>query len=98
MNRHRFLTISALLTCIFLTGNYASSGVRPNSMAPSMYETFYFVVNTASPPLDNVLARYALTMATDRQAIVSAMREEGFKYLPSIGLAPPYEGYEPLKQ
>jgi len=67
-------------------------------MAPSMYETFYFVVNTASPPLDNVLARYALTMATDRQAIVSAMREEGFKYLPSIGLAPPYEGYEPLKQ
>ena len=54
--------------------------------------TTWFSVNTSEPPLDNVLVRYALSMAIDRAAIARAL---GSGRLPARGLAPPLPGYVP---
>lgn len=83
-----------LLICAYLNNDPASFAKQQSSERSSFYETMYFVVNTTSPPFDNVAVRYALAMATDRQAITNTMREERFEYFPGIGLVPPYRGYE----
>jgi ABC-type transport system substrate-binding protein len=86
-NNFRLVIISATLL-VSLEVAARQSAKRP------FYETMYFIVNTTSPPFDSVVIRYSLAMATDRRAIAGAMREEGFRYFPGIGLVPPYGGYE----
>lgn len=94
-NNLRLAIISTALLIIAYLSNIPASFARQQSPErSSFYETMYFVVNTTSPPFDNVVVRYALAMATDREAIAGAMREERFRYFPGIGLVPPYGGYE----
>ena len=50
--------------------------------------------NTTTPPFDNVLVRYALSMAVDRAAIARAL---GSGRIPARGLVPPLPGYVPEK-
>jgi oligopeptide transport system substrate-binding protein len=89
----RLAIISA--TLLISLGVNNNSAARQSTKRP-FFETMYFVVNTTSAPFDNVAVRYALAMATDRQAIVGAMREEKFRYFPGVGLVPPYGGYETI--
>jgi oligopeptide transport system substrate-binding protein len=50
-----------------------------------------YAANTKKPPCDNLLLRYALNMATDKNAITRAL---GRGDAPAIGYVPPMEGYE----
>ncbi|HEX2652176.1 MAG TPA: peptide ABC transporter substrate-binding protein [Xanthobacteraceae bacterium] len=52
-----------------------------------------YAINVRAAPFDNVLMRYALNMATDKQAIVKAL-EAGQR--PAIGCVPSMKGYEPV--
>jgi len=56
------------------------------------FGTFFPCFNTTQPPFDNVLARYAYNMATDKQAIA---RLFGFGRLPARTLVPPVGDYKP---
>jgi len=97
MTRFRFAIITILLMTLGAFSNrYDSFAIRQAPNQTSFYQTLYFAVNTTSPPFDNVLVRYALAMATDRQTIASGMRDEKFKYIAGIGLVPPYKDYETL--
>jgi ABC-type transport system substrate-binding protein len=90
----RLVIISTVLLISAFNNEDASFARQQSPERSSFYETIYFVVNTTSPPFDNLAVRYALAMATDRQAITDTMREEQFRYFPGIGLMPPYGGYE----
>lgn len=50
-----------------------------------------WLINTRRPPLDNVLLRYALNMATDKEQTVRFMGGAGQR--PAKGRVPPLEGY-----
>jgi oligopeptide transport system substrate-binding protein len=52
-------------------------------------QSLYYAINTKKPPFDNVLLRYALNMATDKNAIAKLGGGN-----PAIGYVPPVEGYE----
>ena len=67
------------------------TGKRDFHLRPWMYRHDY-TINTRRPPFDNVLVRYALSMATDRTAMVRAMRR-GDDPLPGYVLA--LGGYAP---
>ena len=49
-----------------------------------------YAINVHHPPFDNLLLRYALNMATDKNAIVEAL-EAGQS--PAFGYVPPMKGY-----
>jgi ABC-type oligopeptide transport system substrate-binding subunit len=51
--------------------------------------------NTTKPPFNNVLLRYALNMAIDKQAVAGFA---GPGHIPALGFVPPLEGYEPPKR
>jgi oligopeptide transport system substrate-binding protein len=59
--------------------------------ATSALTTTYLRFNTTRPPFDNVLFRYALNMATDKQAIADFL---GGGELPAINTVPPIQGYK----
>jgi oligopeptide transport system substrate-binding protein len=67
------------------------AGKRDFQLQPSMYRHDY-TINTRRPPFDNVLVRYALSMATDRTAIVRVL-QRGDEPLPGYVLAT--GGYTP---
>jgi len=48
--------------------------------------TYYYIINTEEPPLDNVHIRRALSMALDRSEIVGKLKEAGEE--PALGLTP----------
>jgi oligopeptide transport system substrate-binding protein len=75
----------------------SQNGLSSEEPANSLYETLYFLVNVKQRPYDDVRVRYALAMATDREAISDAVRAERPGYVPARGLVPPYAGYEPLQ-
>jgi ABC-type oligopeptide transport system substrate-binding subunit len=56
---------------------------------PAFWCMFY-AVNTTVAPFDNVLVRYALNMATDKNAIAAFL---GAGQTPARGLMPPLDGY-----
>jgi oligopeptide transport system substrate-binding protein len=56
---------------------------------PAFWCMFY-VINTITPPFDNVLVRYALNMAIDKNAIARFL---GAGQKPAPGLMPPLDGY-----
>jgi ABC-type oligopeptide transport system substrate-binding subunit len=62
---------------------------RDFHMAPSTY-LFFYTINTRRPPFDNVLLRYALNMATDKEAIA---RFAGGPR-PACGAVPSLVGYD----
>jgi len=102
MGHNKKLTLAIISTVLlisaYLNNRAASFASQTRSESSSFFETIYFVVNTTSPPFDNVLVRYALAMATDRPAITNALREEKFMYYPGIGLVPAYAGYETIRR
>lgn len=55
-------------------------------------EVYFLVTNTLQPPLDNVLVRYALNMATDKKQIVKLMNG---RQRPARTYGYPLEGYQP---
>jgi len=57
--------------------------------APALRSLFYSI-NSSKPPLDNVLVRYALNMATDKQALVDFL---GMGQTLALSVVPPMEGY-----
>ncbi len=62
--------------------------------AYSMFGAVFPLINTARAPFNDVRARYALNMATDKRAVadfVGANRKAAFS------LVPPAEGYDPPK-
>lgn len=65
---------------------------RDFHMTPVL-ERFDYAINVRQPPFDNVLLRYALNMATNKQAIVESL-EAGQS--PALGSIPPMKGYEPV--
>lgn len=75
----------------------SQNGLSSEEPANTLYETLYFLVNVKQRPFDDVRVRYALAMATDREAISGAVRTERQDYVPARGLVPPYAGYEPLQ-
>jgi len=93
----RLMTLMILM-CVVSCSTGSSFGLLKRIDRLAFYETLYFVVNATTPPFDNVLVRYALAMATDRQAVAAAMREEKFKYFPGISLVPSYDDYTPLNE
>ncbi len=60
------------------------------------YETLYLLVNVKQPPFDDVDVRYALAMATDREAITRLFRNDQQTYTAGRGFVPPYAGYAPV--
>ena len=50
----------------------------------------FFIINTKKPPFDNVLVRYALNMAIDKNEIERFMGAGGA----ALALLPPLDGYE----
>jgi oligopeptide transport system substrate-binding protein len=58
-----------------------------------MLQSLYYAINTKKPPFNNVLLRYALNMATDKNAIATALGGD----IPAIGYVPPIEGYQSPK-
>jgi ABC-type transport system substrate-binding protein len=52
--------------------------------------SLYYSINSTKPPLDNVLVRYALNMATDKQALVEFL---GAGQIPALNVVPPMDGY-----
>jgi oligopeptide transport system substrate-binding protein len=75
----------------------SQNGLSSDAPANSLYETLYLLINVKQPPFDDVRVRYALAMATDREAISGTVRTERQRYVPARGLVPPYAGYEPLR-
>ena len=67
-------------------------GKRDFHMTPVL-ERFDYAINVRQPPFDNVLLRYALNMATNKQTIVGSL-EAGQS--PALGCVPPMQGYEPV--
>ncbi len=54
--------------------------------------TYFYAFNTTTPPFDQLALRQALTMAIDRETIVSKISQGG--ELPAYGWVPPgFEGY-----
>ena len=54
----------------------------------------FYSLNTRVPPFDNILARYALNMATDKEAIARFL---GAGRTPASSLMPSFEGYPPVR-
>jgi ABC-type oligopeptide transport system substrate-binding subunit len=54
------------------------------------YASSFFVINTTSPPFDDVRVRYALNMATDKRPLAD-MNQAGS--IPAVGLVPPTDPY-----
>jgi ABC-type oligopeptide transport system substrate-binding subunit len=52
--------------------------------------TYFYLINTKKPPFDNLLLRYALNMATDKEAITSFLAAG---QTPATTLVPPIEDY-----
>ena len=51
-----------------------------------------YAINTAQAPLNNVLIRYALNMATDKHAIAAFV---GAGRTPALSFVPSFDGYSP---
>jgi oligopeptide transport system substrate-binding protein len=66
---------------------------RDFRVSPVLYRQDY-VINTKKPPFDNVLLRYALSMATDRPAMART-HQRGDAPVPGYILA--MAGYEPIR-
>ncbi|HWP43541.1 MAG TPA: peptide ABC transporter substrate-binding protein [Blastocatellia bacterium] len=62
---------------------------RDFHITPSL-GTYFYLINTKKPPFDNLLLRYALNMATDKEAITEFL---GAGQTPAATLVPPIEGY-----
>jgi oligopeptide transport system substrate-binding protein len=71
----------------------AVSHKRDFGTAPIDYRNDY-CINTTRPPFDNVLVRYALSMATNREAITKAYRSGD---TPASSYVPPVNGYAPVQ-
>jgi oligopeptide transport system substrate-binding protein len=69
------------------------AGKRDLYVRPVLYRQDY-VINTRKRPFDNVLVRYALSMATDRDAMARTL-QKGDAPVPGYVLAMP--GYEPTR-
>lgn len=96
--RLRFVVAAMLaLAAVHCATPPPQNGVSSQDPVNSLYETLYFLVNVKQRPFDDVRVRYALAMATDREAISGAVRTERQRYVPARGLVPPYKGYEPLQ-
>jgi oligopeptide transport system substrate-binding protein len=61
----------------------------------SALRTFWFLLNVRTPPLDRLPVRYALNLATDKNAIARFL---GGGQLPANGIVPPMRGYLPLRE
>jgi ABC-type oligopeptide transport system substrate-binding subunit len=57
----------------------------------AVLDSLWYAINTKKPPFNNLLLRYALNMATDKEAIAKAL---GRGDTPAFGYVPPMEGYE----
>jgi oligopeptide transport system substrate-binding protein len=57
------------------------------------YGTYFYRVNTARPPLDDVRVRRALALAIDRRALIDAVLRAGQE--PALHFTPPYAGFTP---
>ncbi len=91
---------------MYLTGQVDSISDVPAPIAPELYNTrrseydpapmlgtYFYRFNVTKPPFDNVKVRKALTMAIDRQTIVTAITRTG--QVPAFSLVPPgLEGYQ----
>jgi oligopeptide transport system substrate-binding protein len=68
-----------------------------NDLNPApMLATYYYMLNTTRPPLDDRRVRYALSMSIDRDEITNVATGAG--EIPARTLVPPYlPGYEPQR-
>ena len=82
--------VGALVTPVF---HSLLSRKRDFHASPGFWCMFY-AVNTRMPPFDNVLVRYALNMATDKEAIVRFL---GAGRTPAVSLMPSFDGYPPVR-
>ncbi len=90
MKRCLFVTLAALATALPMMAQItASSDELVN------FETLYLLFNVRKQPFDDVLVRYALTLATDRERISRLVSTDAQRALAARGLLPPYAGYLP---
>ena len=58
--------------------------------------TYYYLLNTTKPPLDDVRVRQALSLAIDRERLIDTVLHNA--YFPAYGITPPDTlGYQPPK-
>jgi oligopeptide transport system substrate-binding protein len=65
-------------------------GVKDFHMTAA-FTSYFYLINTKKPPFDNVALRYALNMATDKDALTEFL---GAGQIPALNLVPPIEGYQ----
>jgi oligopeptide transport system substrate-binding protein len=64
---------------------------RPDFHPAPKLSVYFYKLNTARPPLDDVRVRRALAMAVDRQQIINEVTKAG--QMPAYTLVPPLAGY-----
>ena len=67
---------------------------KKDFQAKPSYASAFFVINTGTPPLDDVRVRYALNMATDKRPLADLTQAGS---IPAVGLVPATGGYQALK-
>ena len=82
--------VGALVTPVF---HSLLSRKKDFHASPGFWCMFY-AINTKVPPFDNVLVRYALNMATDKEAITRFL---GAGRTTALSLMPSFDGYPPVR-
>jgi oligopeptide transport system substrate-binding protein len=74
---------------------YEAMDSSPYVQAPYL-GTYFFLINTGRPPVDDVRVRQALSMAVDRQTLADTVMQKSV--LPAYSITPPGAlGYQPPK-